>query len=146
MSNSKYPEPTVGALIIRPDGKLFLMRTHKWRDKWCVPGGHVDLGETVENAVIREVKEETNLDVHDLEFICYQESIYDEAFWKSRHFIFIDFSCKTDSTDVILNDEAQEHAWIGFDELDTLPIESYTLNLISRYADRHGIALKADPA
>ena len=36
-----YPEPTVGALIFDPDGRLFLMKSHKWAGKYVVPGGHV---------------------------------------------------------------------------------------------------------
>jgi nucleoside triphosphatase len=43
-----YPEPTVGALIFDPAGRLFLMRSHKWAGKYVVPGGHVELGETLE--------------------------------------------------------------------------------------------------
>ena len=59
----QYPEPTVGALILNPQGELFLMRSHKWRDRYVIPGGHIELGERMEDALRREIKEETNLDV-----------------------------------------------------------------------------------
>jgi nucleoside triphosphatase len=39
MAQQQFPEPTVGGLIFGPDGRLFLMRSHKWRDKYVVPGG-----------------------------------------------------------------------------------------------------------
>ncbi len=132
-AGQQYPEPTTGALIFNPEGKLFLMKSHKWKGKWVIPGGHVDLGERIEDAVRREIKEETNLDVHDLEFVCFQEFIYGEGFWKTRHFIFFDFACKTDSTDVVLNDEAEEYIWASPDELDRLPIDPYTMNVIREY-------------
>ena len=52
------------------------------------------MGERLEEAVAREAKEETGLDIHDIKFINFQQFIYDPAFWKKRHFIFFDFACK----------------------------------------------------
>ena len=112
MADTQYPEPTVGGLIINPEGKLFLMRSYKWKHCYTVPGGHIELGETMEDALVREIKEETNLDICDIEFLLYQEFIRDPAFWKKKHFIFFDFTCRTDSDDVILNHEAQEYVWV----------------------------------
>jgi nucleoside triphosphatase len=131
--SQQYPEPTVGALIFNPEGKVFLMRSHKWRGQYVVPGGHIELGETMEQALRREIKEETNLDVEDVEFVSFQEFIMDEAFWKRRHYIFFDYACKTKSTDVILNDEAQSYVWVTLDEALDLPIEPYTRILIQAY-------------
>ena len=51
MPEQQYPEPTVGALIFNPEGKVFLMRSHKWRGKWVLPGGHIELGERMEDAL-----------------------------------------------------------------------------------------------
>ena len=112
MTEQQFPEPTVGALILNKEGKMFLMKSHKWNNRYVIPGGHVELGESTEQAVKREVKEETGLDIYDIKFLGFQEFIFDKAFWKKRHFIFIDFACKTDSTDVKLNKEAQEHVWV----------------------------------
>ena len=54
-----YPEPTVGALIINSENKILLVKSHKWMNgKYSVPGGHVEIGESFEEAIIREVKEE----------------------------------------------------------------------------------------
>jgi nucleoside triphosphatase len=131
MAKQKFPEPTVGALIFNPHGQLFLMKSHKWRDKYVVPGGHIELGERIEDALIREVKEETNLDIFDIRFLCYQDFIYDESFWKSRHYIFLDFTCKTESTDIILNHEAQAYVWVTMEEALKLPIDAYTGHAIS---------------
>jgi nucleoside triphosphatase len=136
MSEQQYPEPTVGALIFNCEGKVFLMRSHKWRHKWVLPGGHVELGERMEEALRREVKEETNLDIRDIELICFQEFIYDERFWKPRHFIFFDYACKTDSTEVRLNDEAQEYAWVTLKEALKMAVERYTAIVINEYLRR----------
>jgi len=138
MSEQQYPEPTVGALIFDGEGRLFLMSSHKWRGKWVVPGGHIELGERMEEALRREVKEETNLDIRDIEFVCFQEFIYDERYWKPSHFIFFDFACRTDATDVRLNDEAQEYVWATLDETLRMPVEHYTRVAIHAYLRERG--------
>ena len=137
MAEQQYPEPTVGALIFNPAGKVFLMKSHKWRNKYVIPGGHIELGEKVEEALKREVKEETGLDIYDIEFISFQEFIFDKDFWKKRHFIFLDFACKTNSTEVKLNSEGQEFVWVTLDEALKLDIEPYTRKTIEEYLKLH---------
>jgi nucleoside triphosphatase len=126
MAEQLFPEPTVGVFIFNPSGELLLLQSHKWPGKYVVPGGHVELGEHIEEAAIREAKEETGLDIHDLEFINFQQFIYDPSFWKPKHFIFFDYACKTDSTNVQLNDEAEEHVWTQLDTAVQLPLDTYT--------------------
>ncbi|MGD8405837.1 MAG: NUDIX domain-containing protein [Anaerolineales bacterium] len=126
MSVQRYPEPTVGIFIFNAKDEVLLLQSHKWPGAYVVPGGHVELGERLEETAIREAKEETGLDIYDLEFILFQEFVYEPAFWKQRHFIFFDFAAKTDSTDVVLNDEAQEHIWIEPERALDLNLDSYT--------------------
>ena len=134
-----YPEATCGALIFNNDGKIFLMRSHKWHNKYALPGGHIEFGETAEEAVKREVKEETNMDVEVLEFFMMQDCIFPEEFYKEkRHFIFLDFLCKAITTNVKLNDEAESFVWVHIDEALHLPLESYTRNLLSKYVKEKG--------
>ena len=133
MSAQQYPEPTVGALIFDPAGRLFLMRSHKWGGRYVAPGGHVELGETLEAALRREVAEETGLAIRDITFVCMQEFIYDPAYWKPRHFIFFDYACRTDATEVRLNDEAEDYVWVTVDEALRLPVEPYTERVIRAY-------------
>ena len=128
--NQTFPHPTVGALIFNPEGKFLLVRSHKFHDKYVVPGGHIEVGEKMTDALIREAKEETGLDIYDLEFIFFQEFIQDKSFWKNMHFIFFDFACKTDSSEVTLNEEAQSYVWVTLEEALALPIDSYTGNAI----------------
>ncbi len=137
MVDQMFPEPTVGVFIINIKGELLLLKSYKWPDKYVVPGGHVELGESLNDAVKREAKEETGLDVYDLEFICFQEFVYDPSFWKPRHFIFFDFACKSDSLDIELNDEAQSHQWVLLEEALNLPIDEYSRKSIEQYLEKH---------
>lgn len=133
MSEQKFPEPTVGALIFNPEGKIFLMKSHKWKGKYVIPGGHIEIGEKIEDALRREIKEETGLDVDNIEFIRFQEFIFDNAFWQKKHFIFLEFACRTKSTKVKLNSESQEYLWATLEEALKLPIEPYTRRTIEEY-------------
>ena len=71
-----FPEPTVGGLIVNNEGKILLAKSHKWFDKYTLPGGHIEIGETMEEALKREVKEEVGLDVEVIEFLTMQEAIF----------------------------------------------------------------------
>ena len=137
MDEQVFPEPTVGGLVFNPEGKLFLMRSHKWHDNYTIPGGHIELGEEIEDTLKREIKEETNLDIFDIKFLLFQEFIYDSVFWKNKHFIFFDFSAKTTSTDVKLNHEAQDHIWVTIEEAQKLDLDKYTKRAISEYLKKH---------
>ena len=134
----KYPEPTVGALIFNRKGELLLVKSHKWKGKYVIPGGHIELGETIEQALKREVKEETGLNINGIRFVQLQEFIFDKRFWKKRHFIFLDYACKTSSKKVRLNDEAQEFVWASVKKALKLPIEPYTRRAIETCRRKKG--------
>lgn len=133
MPAASAPEPTVGAVIVNPRGEIFLFQSHKWRDAWAIPGGHIEAGESAEAAVRREVLEETGLSVDTVRFLCYQECIYDPAFWRQKHFIFLDFVCTTAGGEVTLNDEAEAWRWVAPAELDSLRIEPFTRKTLAVY-------------
>jgi len=137
MSKQIYPEPTCGALIFNPKDQLFLMKSGKWKNKYVMPGGHIELGEKMTDTLKREIKEETGMDIYDIEYICFQEFIFGKEFWKKRHFIFFDFACKTDSSEVKLNWEGQEFIWIDVHESFKLSIEPYTKKTIEKYLKSH---------
>ena len=134
MREQIYPEPTVGALIFNRDSRVLLVLSERWGGRYVVPGGHIELGERIEETVVREVKEETGLDVYDLKFIMMQECVFDEGFYKKMHFIFLDYSCTTDAheDEVILNHEAQAYSWVTLDEALDMSLDPYTRSLIEK--------------
>ena len=112
------------------------MTSPKWKGKYVVPGGHIELGETIEEAVKREIKEETNLDIFNIQFITLQEFIFGEDFHQKKHFLFLDYACETKDTDVVLNKEGSGYVWATIDEALRLPIEPYTKTAILKYKER----------
>lgn len=130
MSDKKFPEPVVGVLVENPKGEVLLIRSHKWNNKYVMPGGHIEVGEKMEDAARREILEETGLSIKDIKFVTFFEFIQEDSFYKSKHFIFFNFSAKTEDTEVTLNDEAQEYIWVIPKDALNLPLENYTRKTI----------------
>ena len=132
-----FPEPTVGALIVNNQGKILLAKSHKWFDKYTLPGGHIEVGETMMEAVAREVKEETGLDVEVGEMLLMQEAVFAEEFWKRKHFIFLDFLCKSKDQQVKLDGrELQEYLWEYPGAAFKLNLDSFTRKTLEKYLQR----------
>lgn len=127
---NKYPEPTVSAVIFNPEGKILLCKSHKWDNKYVIPGGHIELGEKMEEALKREIFEETGLNIYDIKLVSLKESIYSDKFHEKKHFIFIDYICKTDSTNVSLNDEAEEYEWADIERIEDYDFGGFTKELL----------------
>ncbi|MFI5420826.1 MAG: NUDIX domain-containing protein, partial [Nitrososphaerales archaeon] len=133
-----FPEPTVGGLVQRPDGTVLLCDSHKWPGFYTVPGGHVELGETCENALVREIKEEVGLDIEVTELVSIQQVIYPKEFWKRAHFIFFDYLCTVDEgqTPKVDSNEIQAVIWATPTEALKLNIDRYLKHFIERLLDR----------
>ncbi len=130
----RYPEPTVGALILNGKGQVLLVKSEKWKNGMSLPGGHIELGETAEQALIREVKEEVGLNVIIVRFIHYQDAIYSNEFWKAKHFVFLDFLCQAESDKVKVDQtEIQDYMWVDPKKATGMVLESFTRKTIARY-------------
>ena len=136
MTEQKFPEPSVGALIINKDGKIFLMKSHKWSNKYIIPGGHIELGETILQTVKREAKEETGMDVYNIKFLLVQEIINDPLFYKKKHFISFDYSCSTNSNKITLNEEAEEYIWVEPKKALKMDVDPYTIKTIKKFLEK----------
>jgi molecular chaperone GrpE len=130
----QYPEPTVGTIIYNNKEEILLIKCPKWGDFWHIPGGHIEIGETSEEALRREVKEETGLEIDKIEFIGWQDAIYPKEFFRKKHFIFLDFCAKMSGGEVKKSREMMEYVWINPKKaLETLKINSYTIRTIQYY-------------
>jgi phosphoglycolate phosphatase-like HAD superfamily hydrolase/ADP-ribose pyrophosphatase YjhB (NUDIX family) len=125
------PIATVGALIFDDSGKVLMIRTHKWSNLWGIPGGKIKWGETSEDALRREIKEETDLEIKDIEFALVQDCIHSKEFYRDAHFVLLNYTCIcVGEPRVRLNDEAREFRWVSTDEALKMPINQPTRKLL----------------
>ena len=129
----------MGALVVNDRHEVLLVRSYKWGEKYTVPGGHIELGERAEDAIVREVKEETGLDSVAEELLIVQQAIYPKGFYKHEHYIFMDYVCKATSSEVKLDGrELQSFIWVRPEEALKLDLEEYTRNFVLRYLEKYG--------
>lgn len=129
----KYPEPTVSAIILNKENKILLCKSHKWQNKFVIPGGHIEYGERMENALKREILEETGLIIYDLRLLSIQECIQSDSFSEEKHFISIDYLCRTNNDTVKLNDEADSFVWAEIKDILNYELGGYIRPLFNEY-------------
>lgn len=125
-----FPIPTVGALIYNDEGKILMMKTHKWSDLWGMPGGKIKTGETTLAAVHREIREETGLEIDAVKFIHIQDCINPDEFFKKAHFILLCYTAKAVSNKVTINEEANDFQWVTPKKALELSLNKPTRKLI----------------
>jgi 8-oxo-dGTP diphosphatase len=116
----KQPVVGVGAVIIQ-NGKILLekRKSEPGRGKWSIPGGLVELGESVNQTVVREVAEETGLEVCEPELIDVVDNVVrDENGEVKYHFVIIDFFVKLKGGELKAQSDADELRWVPLDEVE----------------------------
>ncbi len=126
----QYPLATVGCVIVNPYKEILLLKSHKWSHLYSIPGGKIHYGESMTEALKREILEETALNVDNIIFVMAQDCIEHHEFYKKQHFILLDFIAHTKDTKVVLNEEAQEYLWNDIKKSLQLPLNEPTKILI----------------
>jgi phosphoglycolate phosphatase len=127
---SHPPVPTVGALIFDDRGHVLMIQTHKWSHKWGIPGGKIKTNEPSEEALRREIREETNLEIKNIRFELVQDCIEPSEFYTKAHFILLNYTAVSTGRDVILNDEAEAYRWVSLDEASRMDLNAPTRILL----------------
>jgi phosphoglycolate phosphatase len=125
------PVVTVGGLIFNDQGQVLMVQTHKWSNLWGIPGGKTKWGEQSEDALRRELKEETDLDIDRIEFVLVQDCIRSKEFYRDAHFVLLNYTCHCVRNRVVkLNEEAHDHRWLTPDQALGLPLNQPTRTLL----------------
>ena len=118
--NKRFPRVTIDAIVMENE-KILLVQRGKppFVDSWALPGGHIELGELVEDAVIREIKEETSLDIKIEKLF----NVYSQPGRDPRgHYITIVYVCivKNKKQQVLGGDDAKEAKFFDLQEISKL--------------------------
>jgi 8-oxo-dGTP diphosphatase len=129
-----HPVVGVGAVVVRDGKALIIKRAHEPRKgEWSLPGGLLDLGESLADAVRREVREETGLDVELGPIIETFDRVHrDEAGRIRYHFVIVDYVCWSPSGEALAGSDAEAVAWVRADEIDTYGVNRHAKDVILR--------------
>ncbi len=135
--NPSYPIPTVGGLLRDAEGAVLLVRTRKWSDLWGIPGGKVEMGESLQDAFLRELREETGLRAENPMLVMVQEAINHPEFHRPAHFVLINYVADVSGArpPVTLNDEAYDFVWTSLAEALRMELNGPTRTLLEKIRD-----------
>ncbi len=116
----KNPVPTVDAIIQKSSSLLFVKRkNYPFKNQFALPGGFVNEGETIEDAIVREVYEETSLEVHPIDIL----GVYSDPTRDPRgHIMTVVFIVLVIRGIPTARDDAHEISWIPINKIDEIEI------------------------
>ncbi|MEI6639142.1 MAG: NUDIX hydrolase [Chlorobium sp.] len=135
------PKATVAAIITPEDGTPDLILLTKrsvrpFQGHWCLPGGHIDDYETAQDAVVREVMEETGLRFTRPIFLAFFDEIFPEH---NFHAVALAFYGRGTGAPELMPDEVEEIAWFTLDEALAMPLAFNHLQILQRYAEHRAL-------
>jgi len=129
--NPTAPVVGVGGVLIR-DGRVLLIRRGKppLYGRWVVPGGTVELGESLEQALVREMREETGLEVVPLEILTVFDRIERDGDQVVYHYVIVDYLCRWLGGEALAASDALEAAWAALDDLPRYDLPQKALEVV----------------
>jgi 8-oxo-dGTP diphosphatase len=123
----------VGAVIVK-DGKAIIIKraNEPYRGQWSIPGGRVELGESLVDAVRREMKEETGLDVAVGPLIEVFERIQRQDGRVQHHFVIVDYLCTCVGGALCAGDDADDAVWVTSEQLTHYDIRDSAVAVIRK--------------
>ncbi len=133
----EQPRVAVGAVVFK-DNKVLLVKRAKPPAKgvWAIPGGSVELGETLQHAAEREILEETGITILAKKPVYTFDLIEKDTSGRvCFHYVIIDFTADYLSGNPVPGDDAVEVRWVSSGELKTLNINQRTLQVLKSLFD-----------
>jgi ADP-ribose pyrophosphatase YjhB (NUDIX family) len=124
----------VGAVVVLGDRVVLVRRRHEpLAGRWSLPGGGVELGETLAAAVTREVREETGLDVEVGPLAAIVDRIHRDAAGRvAYHYVLVDYVCTVTGGALAAGDDAADVALAGEEELARYDVPAATREVVAR--------------
>ena len=142
----EYPtQPVVGVgAVIVQDGMILLVKRGNEPNKnmWSIPGGIVKVGESLIEALKREVEEEVGLKVEVDDVACVSEEIVEEDGRIRFHYVIIDFFAHIVGGELKPNSDALDARWVPMDELNDIEVVDFVKKLVNRLKNGGSIFLK----
>ncbi len=130
------PVVGVGAVIIR-DGKILLVKRGNEPNKymWSIPGGIVKVGESLIEALKREVEEEVGLKVEVGDVACVSEEIVEENGKIRFHYVIIDFFADVVGGNLKPNSDALDAKWVPLNDVNSLETVDFVKKLVKKIVE-----------
>lgn len=124
----------VGAILLRRDRILMAQRGKEpLKGWWSLPGGALEIGESLRDGVCREVREETGLEVEPLGVLeIFERIMRDAAGVPEYHYVLIDYVCRVTGGKLFPGDDACAVEWVRHRDLPALEITEGTLAVIEK--------------
>jgi 8-oxo-dGTP diphosphatase len=131
------PVVCVGGVIVQDERAVIVRRGHEPRKgEWSLPGGLVELGESLLDATRREMKEETGLDVEVGAVVEMFDRIHRDAEGRVRyHFVIIDYLCTPIGGELSAGSDADDARWITAEEIEQYGINPHAAEVLRRGID-----------
>jgi 8-oxo-dGTP diphosphatase len=136
----QFPFVGVGAIVVQ-DGRVLLIRRGQapLLGEWSLPGGVLECGETLREAVVREAREETGLTVEAGELLGVYERVTRSDDGQVRyHYVLIDFLCRPTGGELKAGTDAADVRWFTPEELDVLKLPQDTREVNSKGFEQQG--------
>ena len=133
-----FPMVGAGALIYKGNSVLLVKRNNEPnKGRWALPGGVVKVGERVEDATRREVKEEVGLEIGLEGLLDISDDIhYDGKGRVMYHFVLVSYLASPQGGKVKVNSESEEYKWFSPTEVRSVFATDNTKKVVQRYLDR----------